>query len=88
MSRHMIESHAEMSAKHKSSRSGRSSRSDVPEDPRLKVRPPIEPMEPASKKSKEKSSSEKVTVGKLTAGLRIFQYFSRCRFSVKGKSED
>lgn len=57
--RHVIESQAEMSTKHKSSRSGRS-RSDVPEDPRLKVRPPIEPMEPLSKKSKEKSSSDKL----------------------------
>ncbi len=52
------DSHAEMSGtKHIPSRSGRSR--DVPEDPRLKVRPP-EPMEPVSKKSKEKSS-DKVT---------------------------
>lgn len=50
------ESQSEMSAKHLSSRSGRS-RSDVPEDPRLKIRPP-EPMEPVLKKSKEKSSDK------------------------------
>lgn len=58
-----------MSAKHIPSRSGRS-RSDVPEDPRLKVRPP-EPVEPVSKKAKEKSS-DKVIVRLMTKNLLTF----------------
>lgn len=76
------ESHAEMTTKHIPSRSGRS-RSDVPEDPRLKVRPP-EPMEPVSKKSKEKSS-DKVIVCTVTKNEIIVFIVVHI---VKSKSKD